>query len=79
MKRNEPAGTGSPFSNRTTDNVHVRPVEPGELHPMDRCALCGSATSELYATLILLTEAPGVLCVDSVACARRREISRRLV
>ena len=80
MKSNEPAGTGSAlYSTRTKGSVRLRPVELGDLHPAGRCSWCGSreSSSTLKQVALLWTAAPAVVCVDPIACARRREIQRR--
>jgi hypothetical protein len=58
----------------------------GELHAEDRCAWCGhggivgpirdregeNEDADLYRTVHPMTLAPCVVCVDTVACERRR-------
>ena len=63
---------------RGVSGLSLRSVEPGELHRLNRCAWCGARVDSPRVT-ILWTRAPGRMCSDPVACARRREISRRLV
>jgi hypothetical protein len=66
----------------------LRPITPGDLHPVDRCAWCGAhlsrnllsaPTPRVETRRILWTLAPGPVCIDRVGCARRRERSRRAV
>jgi len=63
----------------------LRPIMEGDLHSVERCAWCGArgrreqVTPRIETRLILWTMAPGPVCVDRIACARRREISRRAV
>jgi len=59
----------------------------GELHPEDRCAFCGrggivgprrdeqgeNQDADLVRTVLAFTRAPAVICVDTVACLRRRQ------
>jgi hypothetical protein len=67
----------SAFSNQTRRDL--RPVVDDSLHSFARCALCGSATTDLYVTTLVWTHARGALCADASACCRRWEISRRAV
>ncbi len=79
MKQREPAGTGSTLSNRSKLSLRLRPIEAGELHPLDRCAWCAapSSSSTLRGTTLLWTHAPAFLCEDTIGCARRRGARRR--
>ena len=73
MRRDEPAGTGStPNSNSTSSRVQLRAVGFRVLHPVAHCAWCGSGSATLRTASILWTAAPGAVCEDTVACARRR-------
>lgn len=63
----------------------------GELHPVDRCALCGIEGKEhpiwepvvgdvaLKRTTLALTRSHALVCVDTSTCERRREQQKRLV
>ena len=62
---------------------HRRPTKPlleplrvsklGEYHPFGKCALCGLMDSEttLERTVLAMTRAEAMRCIDVVACARR--------
>lgn len=86
MKRSEPAGDRPTAHDLTPPpkpighvRERLRPSEPGELHPLDRCAFCGARESqeELRRILQRWTASPASVCVDVVACARRSEIRGR--
>jgi hypothetical protein len=53
----------------------------GELHPSDRCALCGADAAygnyrpgqvAVRLTNLAVTQSHALVCVDTVACERRR-------
>jgi hypothetical protein len=69
MRRDEPAGTGSPLNSNATQRIYLRPVELGELHEDDCCAWCGSSASPLRITTLVWTHAPAALCRDTFARA----------
>lgn len=50
----------------------------GELHPEDRCALCGTRGEfpELKRIVLLSTHAQAFRCADQIACIRRRREAR---
>jgi hypothetical protein len=52
----------------------LRRVQLGELHPAARCARCDARARavELRQTTLAATKGRAVLCVDLVACSRRR-------
>jgi hypothetical protein len=64
------AGVGEAYS-------QIRRVPRGELHPYCRCAFCGTSAAALHWTTVRFTLAPGLVCDDIVACARRREVADR--
>lgn len=49
----------------------------GELHPEDRCALCGDTRAAKRRTVILSTHAIGYRCLDDVACLKRKRKAQR--
>jgi len=58
----------------------------GELHPEKRCALCGldsrspgAHNEKLRQTTLQMTRALCMVCVDIVACQRRRYNARRRI
>jgi len=58
--------------------VYLRRAPLGQIHSATRCAWCASANASVHKTSVRFTMAPGSICDDTVACARRREIAGRL-
>lgn len=55
------------------------PVLPlGELHPRDRCYLCGTRAGALILVVTPETRAQARRCVDAVACVRREQRLRTI-
>jgi hypothetical protein len=57
----------------------LRRLRLGErgLHPCDRCAFCGVLASEaILRPAVLVTLADALVCLDTVACERRRYRAR---
>ena len=74
-----------PLSEQLPERWGALPL--GELHPEDRCALCGEVGKEwpcidvawnsLHRTVLAYTQAAALVCVDTVACERRRAERKR--
>jgi hypothetical protein len=81
MNERKPAGTGSSFSNPKRKAMHLRAVDPGEIHATDQCCYCGARErwldpdtwNWLGSFIHIATRAPALRCSDYLACIRRRK------
>jgi hypothetical protein len=76
-RRTAPEGRSSRRAQSILAALDVKPIG---LHPFDRCAWCGAdaETAPLYLTEAVWTRAPAAFCEDTLGCARRREVARRV-
>jgi hypothetical protein len=50
----------------------------GVYHPRYACAFCGAERTEQRVVVMHATRARGLICVDTLACQRRRTTARQL-
>jgi hypothetical protein len=76
----EPTSSYSSLSDPKRKALHLRPVDPGELHATDRYCYCGACEgwldpeiwNWLRSFIHISTRASALRCADSTACIQRR-------